>query len=96
MMDQPIFNLWNELVGDYFATLSTNGKIRCHVSKLPLLPGRYSFNVFCQVGMEIADWVLNAYTIEVVEGDFFGTGRLPPPSSGDLLVLHHHWEVNNV
>jgi hypothetical protein len=42
--------------------------------------------VFCRANGEIADWVVDAGTIEVAEGDFFRTGRLPPAGYGAVAV----------
>jgi len=93
MSDQPLFNLMNELVGDDLPTIPPNGTVRCVVPRWPLMPGQYSFNVFCQIGMDTADWILNARLLEVVEGDFFKTGRTVPAGSGDMFVLPHRWEA---
>jgi lipopolysaccharide transport system ATP-binding protein len=40
----------------------------------------------------VADWVQNAGFFEVNAADFYGTGKLPPPDQGCLLV-HHSFHV---
>jgi lipopolysaccharide transport system ATP-binding protein len=75
-----------------FEALPSRGTIVCRVPNLPLQPGRYSFNLFCTVGGEVADWIQNAGTLDVEAGDFFGTGRLPPIEQGAFL-LHHSWAL---
>ncbi|MBI5635254.1 MAG: ABC transporter ATP-binding protein [Nitrospirae bacterium] len=92
-MNQPLFNLWNEMVGDHFSLLPPTGQIRCRIPRCPLMPGQYVFNIYCEVGMQVADWVTNAGTLDIVEGDFFGTGRMVEPDHRDLFVLHHRWEI---
>jgi hypothetical protein len=42
----------------------------------------------------LADWVQRAARLSVAEGDFFGTGRLPPSSHGGLLIPHT-WSVRD-
>jgi hypothetical protein len=39
-------------------------------------------------GETVEDYVTDAGKLSVVEGDFFGTGKLPPKTLGDLLVSH--------
>lgn len=91
-MNEPLFNLWNEMVGDNFPTLPPRGEVRCRVPRLPLMPGRYPFNVFCRVNAEIADWIQNAGVLEVIEGDFFGTGQTVGIGQ-DIFVVPNRWEV---
>jgi hypothetical protein len=38
----------------------------------------------------VSDWVRDAFLVDVVDGDFFGTGKLA--SKGKLLVLHD-WDI---
>jgi hypothetical protein len=44
------------------------------------------------VGGILEDFVRDAGNLSVVEGDFFGTGRLPAQQVGDFLV-DHSWEA---
>lgn len=92
ILNQPILNLWNEMVGNNFSTLPPRGQVRCRVPRLPLLAGQYIFNVYCEVNMGIADWVLNAGVLDVTAGDFFGTGRTVGDGV-DLIVVPNQWEV---
>ena len=67
--------------------------VHCHITKLPLVPGTYTVDIWCKVDEVIADYIHNAFNIEVVPGDFFGTGKLNPKEGGDILV-DHYWEIN--
>jgi lipopolysaccharide transport system ATP-binding protein len=82
----------NALTGDEFGLLPQVGTMVCRFDRALLLPGVYSMNVYCTVNGEIADWVQDAYRLEVAEGDFFGTGRIPPPGYGNV-VAPHQWLV---
>jgi lipopolysaccharide transport system ATP-binding protein len=64
--------------------------LRCTIPHLPLQPGSYTFALFCTAGGEIADWIVNAGTLDVEAGDFFGSGRLPGVEQGPFLV-NHSW-----
>jgi lipopolysaccharide transport system ATP-binding protein len=64
----------------------TSSVARCHISHLPLVPGEYLIEIVCKSDGVIHDHVWTAGRLQVVEGDFFGTGRIPPPSGGPILV----------
>jgi len=76
-----------------YQTLPTRGQLICKLNRLPLSPGRYLFNVYCEINGVLADWVLEAGALSVIEGDYFGTGRLPPATHGGFLVPHE-WDLD--
>jgi len=82
----------NEMVGSRFRHIPSRGKMVCSIDRLPLSPGMYYLNLYCEVNDVLADWIQRAYFIAVVPGDFFGTGKLPPPRHGGLLAPHD-WAV---
>jgi lipopolysaccharide transport system ATP-binding protein len=90
--DENLFHLSTSANGLDFEIIPTSGTILCRIPQLPLQPGRYSFNLFCTVEGEIADWIENAGVLEVESGDFFGFGKLPPLDQGVLLV-RHTWDI---
>ena len=90
--DERLFQLTTTIHNQNLGEIPPNGRLVCRVPQLPLQPGRYTHNVFCAINSDLADWVQNAGTFEVVSGDFFGTGRLPPVDQGPLLVSHS-WRV---
>lgn len=65
-----------------------NNKIILSVKKIPFMPGNYKFTLFCKYKGEIADWVNNAFQFDVVEGDFYNTGKLNQENWGSFLVQH--------
>jgi lipopolysaccharide transport system ATP-binding protein len=89
---QGMLYVSNELVGKFFEEVPARGVFRCHFEKLPLLPGAYSINVFCTVNGIIADWVTDAARINIEDGDFYGTGKLPPNGYGAVAV-NHDWNL---
>lgn len=58
------------------------------ITKLPFMPGKYSFTLFSTVDGEIADWITNAFDFVIDAGDFFNTGKLVQAGQGLLLVDH--------
>ncbi|WP_250632760.1 ABC transporter ATP-binding protein [Rhodoflexus caldus] len=83
--------LWSELLNKTYH-VSSDGKFECIVPKFPLSPGTYSVNIFIrEQNGEIVDWIIDAFLLEVQEGDFFKTGRLTPLSHQSVLV-DHNWQ----
>jgi lipopolysaccharide transport system ATP-binding protein len=73
------------------------GRAVCTVPRLPLLPGHYNVKYSALIGSDLADKVHQAGSLVVSEGDFFGTGRLPPQADyyGPLLV-DHAWALEPI
>jgi len=94
-LDDPLCHLSTKVKNFSLQKLPRHGRVVCHIPSLPLFPGRYSFNLFCSVGSEISDWILNAGTIEIESADFFGSGKLPPHNQG-LFLVDHNWEVHDI
>ena len=87
--------LSNDLVGDWFEEVPPRGRLVCELPKVPFLPGTYTVSVYCTVSGVLADWVQEAARIDVAEGDFFGSGKLPPASYGSIAV-DHRWHVEDL
>jgi lipopolysaccharide transport system ATP-binding protein len=84
--------LGNQVSGAPIVELPKNSKISCSFDKFPLLPGRYTLNLHCLIDGTLADWIREATTIVVVEGDFFGSGQLPPTGYG-FTAVDQKWKV---
>jgi lipopolysaccharide transport system ATP-binding protein len=80
----------NEMAGQNFARLSPNGKVKCLLPRLPFSQGIYHINLYCEVKGVVSDWVQEAATLSVVDGDFYGTGKGSPSSHGGFLA-HQTW-----
>jgi len=76
----------NEMAGVHFEQLPATGQIKCSVPKLPFSQGIYHINLYCDVNGVQADWVQEAASVHVIDGDFYGTGRSVPSSHGGFLT----------
>jgi len=83
---EPVFQCLNETSGDAITEVATDGAFVCAIPRLPLAPGHYTISVYCEIDGKVADWVEHAAVLEVVEGDFYGTGRLPSDAHGSFYV----------
>lgn len=93
---QRLFSCLSEISGAVLTNLPPYGCLICTVPEFPLLPGCYDFHFTCIVDRQLASKVLNAGSMIVSEGDFFGTGRLTTHTDyyGSILV-RHKWSVES-
>jgi lipopolysaccharide transport system ATP-binding protein len=91
-MGEVVFHCSNRITGQELERVPSEGVFRCSIPRLPLLPGRYSLNLYAEVQGLVADWLEGAAVFDVLEGDFFGSGRLPEVSHG-RVVIDHSWMV---
>jgi lipopolysaccharide transport system ATP-binding protein len=76
---QQLAILSSEATGDSFSHVpSPAGVVTLSLRRLPLLPGRYHYNLYSTANGALADWIQNAGYFDVEAGDFYATGRLPP------------------
>jgi lipopolysaccharide transport system ATP-binding protein len=85
--------LQNEPLGVAMVALGRGGTFRCGVPRLRLVPGRYWINCAIYHGTEEYDVVERATSFEVVEGDFFGTGKLTYGGGGGVLI-EQEWSAD--
>ncbi len=91
--DWRICVLYSPLTGSSLALEPPLTNLDCHVPKLPLMPGRYRLTLKLTSGPQTLAYIPAAVQVDVVSGDFFGTGRLPEPSWGGYCLVEHQWEV---
>jgi lipopolysaccharide transport system ATP-binding protein len=54
----------------------------------PFQSGNYYFTLFAAISEIVSDWVINAGSFEVDNGDFFNTGRIVQENQGNILIQH--------
>jgi len=91
-LGQPLLGFDNEISGDLFNTLPPVGSVQCCLERLPLSAGLYRVNVSINVRGEILDHVNDALVFQVVEGDFYGTGRFPE-FPGGICLINYKWQI---
>jgi lipopolysaccharide transport system ATP-binding protein len=81
-----IVNCRSELIGKMFTVPPGEGILFCHIPKIPLKGGRYSFDLAADKGGFSLDWIKNAGFIEVEDGDYYELGRPIPPDNAGVLI----------
>lgn len=56
------------------------------IDKLNLNNGIYYVTTHIQVNGEVSDWIQNAFSFEIIEGDFYGTGKKIPVNQSKVLM----------
>jgi lipopolysaccharide transport system ATP-binding protein len=90
-LGEPIFLCSNRFTGETVQLASPQGEVVCRLPALQLLAGRYSITLYTEVNGVLADWVRSATFFDVYEDDVFGSGKLPPPTHG-RVVVDQSWE----
>jgi lipopolysaccharide transport system ATP-binding protein len=65
---------------------SALGEIAFEVQRLSLTSGIYYVTLYTEVRGEVSDWIQNAFSFEVNEGDYYGTGKLAPLNQTNVLI----------
>lgn len=61
-------------------------EITFQVDKLSLNSGVYYVTLYAEVRNEVSDWIQNAFSFEVSEGDYYGTGKPVPLNQSNILI----------
>ena len=93
-LGQTLFNCSSELVIQDAIDLPARGTLRCLIPQLPLSQNEYLLTLFLEVNREVEDWIINGIELNVVDGDFYGSGRLYPEGwRGKGVLVPHHWLI---
>ncbi len=85
-----LFTLNNLHTDALFQILEGEGLVKCLIPDLPLFAGKYNISVLCaQRFSGVLDEVRDAKELVVIDGNFFGTGKVPSVKQG--VLLRHNW-----
>ena len=75
--------------------LEGSGYVEFHVPHLPLCGGRYFLHVAIENNALTQDWVQYAAELQVLDGDYYGTGRMYPHEGwrGKGMFIKHSWNL---
>jgi lipopolysaccharide transport system ATP-binding protein len=93
---QVLFNCSSELTNKEVIILPPDGYIRCDIPKFPLSQGEYIISPFLESNREIIDWIIDGIKLDVIDGDFYGSGKLYPDGwQGKGVLVNHIWSCSN-
>ena len=85
--------LYSSYTGQVFSTIPAAGEFRCSIRSLPLKEGKYLVGIRVVANGDEADWPQGFIgAVDVVAGDFFGTGTIGFSGPAPLL-LEGLWQV---
>jgi len=90
-LSRRVFFLDSSESGGLPETLPPRGIVRCLIEDLPLPAGSYRLNLAILAEHELADHITHAAEIQVLGGDFFGSGVLKRHRR--VCLLKHRWDV---
>lgn len=94
-LEIPVFLHHNRLTQQNLSTTAQEGAFVCRIKKIPLPSSTYFITYSLIRDDSYLDGVDNACEINVVDGDFFGGGEVPPISHG-LCLVEGSWSSEDV
>jgi lipopolysaccharide transport system ATP-binding protein len=89
------FSLSSALVDRRSVQLSGDGRIDFLVPSWPLMGGSYHVNFYVGSNMGVEDFLNDASVIEVIDGDFYGSGKLHHEGwEGVSVLVQHSWKLH--
>jgi lipopolysaccharide transport system ATP-binding protein len=95
MFDRAITTCNTRFHDSQFNELPPKGVLTCRVAQLPLVTGFYKVSLWAGIHENTVDHLLDAGSFEVIESDFFQTGKLPVQSKGGPVLLAFEWDLVN-
>jgi lipopolysaccharide transport system ATP-binding protein len=83
---ENILQIGTRFTGQQFEILPPIGYIICEVRNLPLVPGRYKLEIFLEAESDIADRFTTLTYLDVVDGDFYGSGYQVYENESKFLI----------
>jgi len=88
---QKLCTFYSSFSGDQFQGKSNKGIYVCNITRFPLAHGTYKINLWSATHGVIIDWIIEAASFDVIEGDFFGTGKMPDVNVHGPFLVDHSW-----
>ena len=86
MAGAHLFACRNKALGVTHNCHMGEGYTDCMLPKWPLKAGRYSYNLAAEQDGTTLDWIKDADTFTVENGDYYGSGCLPAPNQTGVLI----------
>jgi lipopolysaccharide transport system ATP-binding protein len=91
-LNELMLHLSSPVIGAVLDEIPGEGAARCLLPRCPLPAGQYQLHIWAEIADQPLDWIEHACELTVIQGDYFGSGRVPPPTHRAVLV-DHAWTV---
>jgi lipopolysaccharide transport system ATP-binding protein len=91
-LNELMLHLSSPVSGALLDEIPGEGVARCLIPRCPLPAGQYRMHIWAETANQPIDWIEFACELTIVQGDFFGSGKAPPPTHRAVLV-DHGWTV---
>jgi lipopolysaccharide transport system ATP-binding protein len=68
------------------------GRVDFIIPKWPLMEGNYHINTYVGSNGVMEDYIEDAVSIDVIDGDFHGSGKLRHEGWRDMVLVDHSWQ----
>jgi len=87
----------NDFTNNTFAVKANSSSFtfKCRIPNFPMTEGVYDSNISLKIDGVMEDWIRKAFTLTVINGDFYNTGKINPASHGGVLI-DHQWTQEKV
>lgn len=89
---EGLLHLSTDVAGFDLPVVGDHVTLRCSIPRLTLRKQIYSMNIYLTAGGIVTDWLQDCLRFQVEDGDFYGTGRMPPDGYSNVLI-DYHWSV---
>lgn len=83
---QRLFGLPSEILHRDLTNMGLRGRFICKVKRLPLVPGVYETTISLLLDRQLVDKLTRAHKLIVLDGDYYGTNKLPLSYFGRVCV----------
>jgi lipopolysaccharide transport system ATP-binding protein len=91
-LNELMLHLSSPVSGAVLDEIPGDGVARCLIPRCPLPAGQYRMHIWAETANQPIDWIEFASELTIIQGDFFGSGKAPPPTHRAVLV-DHGWTV---
>jgi lipopolysaccharide transport system ATP-binding protein len=92
--DYPLSNVNSIDSGYSDLEIFKEGYFECRWDKVNITSGSYTCSIFCSINGRISDWLDAAFTLQVENGDYYGSGRLIGYQS--KFLIQHSWKSEKI
>jgi lipopolysaccharide transport system ATP-binding protein len=90
---EGVLHLSTDVSGFDLPTVPDVLTLRCSIPRLTLRKQLYSMNIYLTAGGVVMDWLQDCLRFQVEDGDFYGTGRMPPEGYSSVLI-DYRWSMD--